>query len=935
MGRREELAAARQCALAAAAGEGSVVLVTGPAGIGKTRLVEQILQPGSRGGQGPPVGRGYAVDRAAPALWPWQQALRALARRGEPDGTAALALWALQRMVERKGPIDAGAVAVVRRQALADIAEGLLTAASDAPLVVVLEDLQWADANSLELLRFVAGGIANSCLLVLGTMRDAAGDHLDGAGPSRLPHTVVLRLPPLTGPEVADYLVRLQGADASAAQADRVLRRSGGLPLLLDAAAADHIPAGEPLLAEIAATLLEQLSAEGREVVRAAALLGQPAVLDLLVSVTGRSGAAVLAALDEACRSGLLVRAAGWDGLEEPAFAVAHALLAEGLLSDVDVDVARQVHRRAALQLQSRAPGTLGYDAARIAAHWERAGPHVAAQRSAARWAERAAQDAQRALSFDQEALHRRAVVAALRAAHADNAELAAAVLEQARARYLSGSVADAFELCRDASALAAAAGRPDLLAGAALLVRWVTFPRAGQLVARLCRAALAFDQPAAITARLRSQLAVALTASGALHQARRHASQGWDLALHSGDPQAVLDAARAKELCLVGPDDVSERLQLADLAIDQADRLGQRLSAVIAQGWRLRGGYQLARLDLVEEALHAIVEQAAGSGLPLAHWHVQRCLAAKAALEGRFDDAREHNAQASELVRDAGDPDAAALSDVFGCHLALLRQDPREIPDAFWAAAATVEHYPLVLAVRARAQLLLGCHEEAAADYRRLRLALVEPVVDLRFAALLVHLADLARTFSNPGHAQLLASHLRPYAAYPGALSLPNVLFTGCPQRSYGQALHQAGALPEAEIALRAAVDHDTALDAAPYVALDQLALAEVLTDRGDPTAALPLIAAGAARARRLDLPGVLARADRLLSTTSAKARTHDPLTPREREVALLLLDALPNRRIAQLFVLSERTVESHVRSILAKLGFTNRTELVARWRP
>jgi DNA-binding NarL/FixJ family response regulator len=86
------------------------------------------------------------------------------------------------------------------------------------------------------------------------------------------------------------------------------------------------------------------------------------------------------------------------------------------------------------------------------------------------------------------------------------------------------------------------------------------------------------------------------------------------------------------------------------------------------------------------------------------------------------------------------------------------------------------------------------------------------------------------------------------------------------------------------------------------------------------------------AAEARRLDMPGLLRAADAFLTDAAAEARAEDPLTPREREVAGLVAQALSNREVARTLVLSERTVESHVRSILAKTGLTTRTELT-RW--
>jgi DNA-binding NarL/FixJ family response regulator len=101
---------------------------------------------------------------------------------------------------------------------------------------------------------------------------------------------------------------------------------------------------------------------------------------------------------------------------------------------------------------------------------------------------------------------------------------------------------------------------------------------------------------------------------------------------------------------------------------------------------------------------------------------------------------------------------------------------------------------------------------------------------------------------------------------------------------------------------------------------------------DPGDLAAARALVTEAAAEFRRLDLPGPLATADALLAEIDAAARAASPLSPRESEIASLIANAMSNRQIAQRLVLSERTVESHVRSIPAKLGFSARTE-IATW--
>jgi DNA-binding NarL/FixJ family response regulator len=150
------------------------------------------------------------------------------------------------------------------------------------------------------------------------------------------------------------------------------------------------------------------------------------------------------------------------------------------------------------------------------------------------------------------------------------------------------------------------------------------------------------------------------------------------------------------------------------------------------------------------------------------------------------------------------------------------------------------------------------------------------------------------------------------------------------------------AGLLGRLEV-VRGRVDHaiarfeealavDTGTGARPAVVHDRLGLADALLRRGRPE---DLARAGeparAARqeAVRLGMPGPARTAARLVDEVAGARRAADPLTGREREIAELVAAALTNRQIAERLVLSERTVESHVRNILTKLGAANRTEV------
>jgi DNA-binding SARP family transcriptional activator len=176
VGRDAELAVLNEAAASAIAGSGRIVLVAGDAGIGKTRLVDELAR---RQSDRAVVACGRGVEAGdAPAFWPWAEILRHLADDDRVDLRAALdartadAAALVPTLADSAlPPAPALAPDAARFQRYDAVATLLSRVASQRPLVLVLDDLQWFDAGSLRLLVYLAGLATGAPLLAVATYR--------------------------------------------------------------------------------------------------------------------------------------------------------------------------------------------------------------------------------------------------------------------------------------------------------------------------------------------------------------------------------------------------------------------------------------------------------------------------------------------------------------------------------------------------------------------------------------------------------------------------------------------------------------------------------------------------------------------------------------------------------------------------------------------
>jgi DNA-binding CsgD family transcriptional regulator len=261
-----------------------------------------------------------------------------------------------------------------------------------------------------------------------------------------------------------------------------------------------------------------------------------------------------------------------------------------------------------------------------------------------------------------------------------------------------------------------------------------------------------------------------------------------------------------------------------------------------------------------------------------------------------------------------------------------MLRGDPGELSPEW------VDFLPLVPSMPppargafATALFMVGRHDEARTLYEPLA-HLVKDAKSVLTIAALSPLIDLAPMFGDPQECRVIRDIVVARYGHSAVIGGGTVAFTGSVERVIAELDLAAGdpesAIPHFEAGLRV----DTRMGARPYVARGRMGLAQALAATGEHQRATDLARAAAEGARRLNMPGLLHTADAFLADAAAKARAQDPLTEREHEVVELVAQALSNREVARRLVLSERTVEAHVRRILAKTGHTSRTELI-RW--
>ncbi|HET9974675.1 MAG TPA: hypothetical protein VFQ68_41035, partial [Streptosporangiaceae bacterium] len=402
--------------------------------------------------------------------------------------------------------------------------------------------------------------------------------------------------------------------------------------------------------------------------------------------------------------------------------------------------------------------------------------------------------------------------------------------LDVAQAEFAAGHIEASVARCQAAARLAEEAGRPDILAAAALVISGIGDPTTNAAVDALCASAIRAvpDSDAALRARLLARQAIFASEMGACHRARELSAESLALASRSEDPDALLDGIHARHLALSAPQFLAERRELATRACDVAHRARQPLAELWGHVWLVDAAFQAGDLAAVDYEL-ARIEQFAVSGQHnLAWWHLYRLRASRATLTGELDAALAYNEQAREMAARIGATSTIGMYYAFLGQLAVMRGTiDRELADATLAMLRQLPDIALVRIFVPQTYALLGERDLARATFEEFRYMPGTVEVGPRWAALMAQIGTVAAWLGDAETAERVYQEFAGLA--PGYMGDGSgaVFCAGSLQRLIGDFALAAGRVEEAVRLYTDAIEMNARIGARPFLALSRLGLA------------------------------------------------------------------------------------------------------------
>ncbi|MEQ8857160.1 MAG: AAA family ATPase [Pseudomonadales bacterium] len=950
VGREEALRSLQSAFDSADAGRGALVALYGEPGIGKTRCAEAFAQ--LMEDQGALVLWGRCLEQpGAPPYWPWTQILREYTDASSADelrsrlGSNVPMLAALlPDLAQRLGRAPTGVLASdhpEQRIRLFDaISRTLTRAAAELPVILIIDDLHWADASSLSLLEYLAGEVSRHRVLIVCAYRDVEVTRksplLATLGElTRVRRLERVRLTGLNPSETGSLTRAFVGETIPESVVKAIYQQTDGNPLFVREVArvvAEQLchAAGEVIsvdvpdgVREAIGRRLDRLSGACNELLGLASVIGRDFDLPLAAQALGVPLDAALRAADEA-QSGGILELRNDAGPTQHRFS--HALVRETLYEEIPTLDRLRTHQRIATAMQALHPGDEAV-LSELVHHACEAAP-LGNHNEAVDLARAAAARDERLLALEEASRHLELALRTLRAhGRHDDPRIALIWSEKARVDFSAGQVHAALEAAIQAAD--ACRGRDPILfsRNVQIMVR-VNSNAAQDNAAALLEEALAGLPDTATEHRSALLAHLALARRGTARQLIDEAgAEAVALARDLDDPVVLMSALRLWAMGLRGdPTTLADRLDLGSQGLALLERCRD---AEAVAGCLYSHLLNLLEAGALQELAPLLDRYAAhADALHLGRHRYQAGLMAIALklLRGEWAGLETHLEYSLEIGRrlDRHDPDG-----IYGAQMFQLNRELGRLTNL----APLIRHLAEDPEQRLwRPALMFMCIEAGLQEHARRAL---ESLAADDFAVLprddlwLISLVFCAATCAALGDARRAPVLYRLLVPYSGQAAVhPGTVSYGAVDAYLGLLAATLGERDQAIRHLQAAIDLSRDMLAWPALARCQAELGELLRQE-DPEQSLRLLQDAEQTAARLNMASLSARIAELLLGNGI--RLPDGLTAREAEVVKLLAIGRSNKDISRALGISLSTVATHVRSILDKTGCANRTEAAA----
>jgi tetratricopeptide (TPR) repeat protein len=841
------------------AGRSRLYMLAGEPGIGKTRACQELAVIARAQGSRPLWGTSHEGE-GAPPYWPWTQVIRSYVA-GQAPRRAREVLRRHPLMAELLGSGELTAPGTVtseqaRFRVFDGVARFLEEAAGHEPLLIVLDDLHWADRSSLRLLGFLARELHETRVFLLGTYRhtEVTPDHpLTGIAAERI------LLGGLRQAEVARFLELAVGGPVPEDLVSAVHGHTEGNPFFVGEVARLLALGDErtdlsrltgrqlaipPSVREVIRSRLGRLRPECNEMLAIASAIGAEFDVGCLERAADLPLERLMGLLGEASSAGIIegvVRTAG-------RYRFCHALFRRVLYDHLTPLRRIDLHRRLGEILEALYGPDREDHLAELAHHFFEAAVGGNADK-AIEYAIRAAERALAHGAYEEASRHYARALDALEWRSPDERRRCELLVALGDAEMCAGETTAAKRTLRQAAELARTLGAGELLARAALAFGWWVEPGRTDhyLVDLLEEAARALGEPeSALRARVLAHLAAELWYSGTPERRAALSGQAVEMARRVGDKRALTFALSSRHLALWGPENVEERLAVAGEVVRLATEVEDTERVLQGRVWQVVDFLELGDIQAVDVGIALCGRLADELRQPGYLWWTAVFRGMRALLEGRFVPAEALIQEAFAIGQRAQTENA---TQVFATQMFLLRREQGRLPELEPAFKGMVEQYPDIPSWRCGLAMLytqIERREEAHKEFERLARNDFEDFPrDLFWLIGMVLLADVCCSLGDERRGARLYDLIAPYAART-VVTGRAVVCAGSASHSLGLLARLTGRFAEAARHFEAALEMNTRLGARTFAAYTRYEYARLLLEQD-----------AGARRKALDLMG------------------------------------------------------------------------------